>query len=381
MSGRTGAKRRLVLIAAGGTGGHMFPAEAAARALVARGHGVLLVTDKRGAQHADKFEGAEVSVIAAGGIAGRGLAERAAAALRLAVGFVEARALIARKKPDAAFGFGGYASLPTMAAALLAGVPAALHEQNAVLGRANRLLAPRMRLFATAFETTRFMREADRGRVVVTGSPVRAEIAAVGAMPYPASGERVRLLIIGGSQGARVFGRVVPQAIAALPELLRKRIKIAQQARPEDLDAVVAAYRSADVEAEVSPFFKDMADRLAACHLLIARAGASTCAELTAAGRPAILVPYPHAIDDHQTANAQAITRAGAAWVMPEGEFTPERLGRRLEELVSMPEALLSAAKAARAAGRADAAERLASVVERLLPANGNNGAMREAAA
>jgi UDP-N-acetylglucosamine--N-acetylmuramyl-(pentapeptide) pyrophosphoryl-undecaprenol N-acetylglucosamine transferase len=369
------------MLAAGGTGGHMFPAEAASRALVARGHRVLLVTDRRGAQHADKFEGAELRVISAGGIAGRGVAQRAAAAMRLLVGFVQARAIIARTKPDAAFGFGGYASLPTMAAALLAGVPAALHEQNAVLGRANRLLAPRMRLFATAFETTRGLRETDRSRVIVTGSPVRAEIAAVGTRPYPAFGERLRLLVIGGSQGARVFGRVVPAAIAAMPETARRRFKIAQQARPEDVDAVIEAYRQAGVEAEVSPFFKDMAERFSACHLMIGRAGASTCAEVTAAGRPAILVPYPHGIDDHQTANAQAIVRAGAAWLIPEREFTPERLAQRLEELAAMPETLASAAKAARAAGRADAAERLAAVVERLLPANGNDGSLREAAA
>lgn len=374
-------KRRLILLAAGGTGGHMFPAEAAARALIARGHRVLLLTDRRGAQHAEKFAGADVRVISAAGIAGRGLAQRVGAALRLLVGFVQARAIIARFKPDAAFGFGGYASLPTMAAALLAGLPTALHEQNAVLGRANRLLAPRMRLFANAFETTKGMREADRARIVVTGSPVRAEIAAVGALPYPAFGDRFRLLVIGGSQGARVFGRVVPAALAILPESARQRLKVAQQARPEDVEAVTAAYRASNVEAEVSPFFKDMGERLAACHLMICRAGASTCAELTAAGRPAILVPYPHAVDDHQMANAQAIDTAGAAWLMPERELTPERLSARLEQLIAMPEALISAAKAARAAGRADAAERLAAVVERLLPANGNQGALREAAA
>jgi UDP-N-acetylglucosamine--N-acetylmuramyl-(pentapeptide) pyrophosphoryl-undecaprenol N-acetylglucosamine transferase len=376
------ARQRLVLLAAGGTGGHMFPAEATARELMARGHRVALVTDRRGAGLADRFAGAEVLTIAAGGVAGRDLLQRGLAVLRLGTGLLQARRLIARLKPDAALGFGGYASLPTMGAALLAGVPTALHEQNAVLGRANRLLAPRMRLIATSFEGTRAIREADQAKVVVTGNPVRPDIAALAGAPYQPPGERepFRLLVTGGSQGARVFGRVVPGAIARLPVDLRARLKIDQQARPEDLETVTAAYRDAGVAAEVAAFFKDMPARLAVCHLLICRAGASTCAELTASGRPAILVPYPHAIDDHQMANAQAIDTAGGAWLIPERCFDEAKLARRLEALVAMPETLASAARAAHAVGRVDAAGRLAAVVERLLPANGNHESLRVAA-
>lgn len=372
----------LVMLAAGGTGGHMFPAEATARALLARGHRVMLLTDRRGAQHVERFAGAEVRRIAAGGFAGRRVWRRGLAVLELGLGLFQARALIARTRPDAALGFGGYAALPSMAAALLAGIPAALHEQNAVLGRANRLLAPRMRLIAASFEHTRALRGSDRNEVVVTGNPVRPEIAARADLPYPALGpsERLRLLVIGGSQGARIFGRVVPAAIAALPQELRARLRVDQQARPEDVDAVTAAYRAAGVEAAVATFFKDVPERLGACHLVISRAGASTVAELTAIGRPAILVPYAHAIDDHQMANAQAIDEAGGAWLIPERCFDAAKLTSRLEALAAMPEALANAARAARAVARTDAADRLASMVERLLPANGNHGTLRAAA-
>ena len=376
------AKAGFVLLAAGGTGGHMFPAEATTRALIARGHRVLLLTDRRGAAHAERIAGAEVHRIAAGGIAGRKPWRRGIAVLELGLGFLQARALIARARPDAALGFGGYAALPTIAAALLAGIPAALHEQNAVLGRANRLLAPRMRLIATSFEHTSALRESDRDKTVSTGNPVRPEIAARATLPYPALGahDRLRLLVTGGSQGARIFGRVVPEATAQLPQALRARLKVDQQARPEDLEAVTTAYGAAGIEADVAPFFKDVPQRLAACHLLIGRAGASTVAELTAIGRPAILVPYRHAIDDHQTANARAIDEAGGAWLIPEPSFDAARLAARLEALAAVPETLANAARAARAVARMDAAERLAALVERLLPANGNPDTLRAAA-
>jgi UDP-N-acetylglucosamine--N-acetylmuramyl-(pentapeptide) pyrophosphoryl-undecaprenol N-acetylglucosamine transferase len=375
-------KQRLILLAAGGTGGHMFPAEATARALLARGHRVLLVTDRRGAAHAEKFAGAEVRTIAAGGIAGRGILQRAAATLSLGVGFLAARSCIASEKPDAVLGFGGYAALPTIAAALLARLPAALQEQNAILGRANRLLAPYVRSIATSFDNTAAIRQADRAKVVMTGNPVRSEIAALAALPPLAlnADDRFRLLVTGGSQGAGVFGRVVPAAIAQLPQALRGRMALAQQARPEDIESVGAAYRECDVAADIRPFFTDMPARLAASHLVICRAGASTCAELMVSGRPAILVPYPHAVDGHQLANAQAIAAAGGAWLIPERNFDAAKLASRLAALMTLPEALAGAARAARAVGRTDAAERLASLVERLLPVNGNSEPMKVAA-
>ena len=371
-----------IMLATGGTGGHIFPAVATAAALFGRGHRVVAVLDRRALPHREAFANAEVHVIAAGGIAGRGALARGQAALRLGVGFFQASALVGRVKPDAALGFGGYAALPTMAAALLARVPAALHEQNAVLGRANRLLAPRVRLIATTFAATESLREADRRKVSVTGNPVRAEIAARAGVPYRGlrAGERLRLLVLGGSQGARVFSRVVPRALGLLPAEHRWLITVDHQARPEDRADVEEAYLRAGIEAEVSPFFRDVPDRLAACHLVIARAGASSCAELAAIGRPAILVPYPYAIDDHQLANAQALDSAGGAWLIPERSFEEAKLAERLETLIAMPETLASAAKAARAMARLDAAERLAALVERLLPANGNEDALKAAA-
>ncbi len=373
---------QLVMLAAGGTGGHMFPAEAAARALIARGHRLLFVTDKRGAGHLARLAGAEVRVIAAGGVAGRGALQRGIAALKLGLGFFKARRIIAEARPDAVLGFGGYASLPTLAAALLARLPTAIHEQNAVLGRANRLLAPRVRLVAASFAATKGLPAADAARVAVTGNPVRPEIAALAGRPYaaPGAGDPIHLLVLGGSQGARAFGKIVPDAVGRLDPSLRARLRVAQQARPEDLEAARAAYRALDVAAEVESFFRDVPERLALAHLLIARAGASTVAELTAAGRPAILVPYPHAIDDHQRANAEALAQTGGAWIMPEGAFSAERLAARLAELFGAPATLAHAAAAARRTGRADAAERLADLVERLLPSNGDHGSMREAA-
>ncbi|HUI18304.1 MAG TPA: undecaprenyldiphospho-muramoylpentapeptide beta-N-acetylglucosaminyltransferase [Alphaproteobacteria bacterium] len=376
------AKPGTIMLATGGTGGHIFPAAATAKALAARGHRVLVVIDRRGLAHGEKFANAEVHVIAAGGIAGRGPLARGHAALRLGVGLLQASARIARSRPDAVLGFGGYAALPTVAAALLARVPAALHEQNAILGRANRLLAPRVRLIATSFAATEGIRDADRAKASVTGNPVRSEIAALASTPYPAlrAGDRLRLLVLGGSQGARVFSRVVPPAIEHLPPARRRLLKIDHQARPEDQAGVEAAYRHAEVEAEVSPFFRDVPERLAACHLVIGRSGASSCAELAAIGRPAILVPYPHAIDDHQMANAQALDAAGGAWLIPERTFDEAKLRERLEALIAMPETLACAAKAARTVARLDAAERLAALAERLLPANGGHDAFKVAA-
>ncbi|HLI12693.1 MAG TPA: undecaprenyldiphospho-muramoylpentapeptide beta-N-acetylglucosaminyltransferase [Alphaproteobacteria bacterium] len=373
---------RHILLAAGGTGGHMFPAEATARALLARGHHVMLITDRRGADHTGRLAGVEIRVIAAGGVAGRAVLKRAIAAGNLVLGFGQALALVARQKPGAVLGFGGYATLPTMAAAMTLRVPAALHEQNAVLGRANRLLAPRVHMIATSFARTKAMRQVDQAKVVVTGNPVRPEIAALAGATYPPFEEQngIRLLVTGGSQGARVFGHLVPAAVSRLPESMRARLRVDQQARPKDLDTVTAAYRDCGVRAEVAPFFHDIPQRLATCHLLIARSGASTVAELTAAGRPAILVPYPHAIDNHQTANAAAIAEAGAAWLMPEAGLDAAGLAERLRALIERPETLTAAARRARAIGRADAAERLAALVERLLPANGGRDPLKVAA-
>jgi len=365
------ARRRIVL-AAGGTGGHMFPAEALAGELIARGCHVALVTDRRGRGFADRLPAVETHRISAGGLAGSGLLRRARSALELAVGLFQARGLIHRLAPQVAIGFGGYASVPTMLAAHRAGLPTILHEQNAVLGRANRLLAGRATRIATSFAAMPGA-TLDPGKVVVTGNPVRAAVAAVGDLPYPTldPGAPVRLLVLGGSQGARVFSRVVPAAVALLPQGLRARLRLAQQCRPEDLEAVRAAYERLGVPAELATFFDDMPRHLAAAHLAIARAGASTVAELAAAGRPAILVPFPFAADDHQAANARCAGETGGAWPMPEPTFTAEALAVRLQALIAEPDALTRAAAAARAAARRDAATRLADLVGALAPCDG----------
>jgi len=248
-------------------------------------------------------------------------------------------------------------------------IPTVIHEQNAVLGRANRLLASRVNRIATSFPATERLGAKAEQHVVCTGNPVRPAIAALGSRTYevPTDSSRLRLLIVGGSQGAQALSRVVPEALARMPDVTRARLSVVQQCRPEDLEAVRAAYRAANIQAECDRFFDDMAGRLAAAHLVIARSGASTVAELAAAGRPAILVPYPHAMDDHQSANARALERAGAAWLMPQASLTPDRLRSRLELLMAEPHDLAEAAQAARRFAQPDAAGALATIVESLL--------------
>ncbi|MGE5476481.1 MAG: undecaprenyldiphospho-muramoylpentapeptide beta-N-acetylglucosaminyltransferase [Bacteroidales bacterium] len=360
--------KTLVLLAAGGTGGHVFPAEALAQSLMERGYRLGLVTDRRGHAYGGTLGSLETFRIAAGGIAGRGLLSKVRAVAELALGVVQARALLKRERPAAVVGFGGYASVPTMVAATMLGIPAAIHEQNAVLGRANRLLAGRVNRIATSYGAVQHMDAAWKSKVTHTGMPVRAAIAALRDAPYPALAEDqpIRLLVLGGSQGARVLSEVIPAALAALPEGIRSRLQVAQQCRPEDLDMVRAAYAGTGIDATLESFFADVPERMSAAHLVIARSGASTVAELTALGRPAILVPYPHAIDDHQTANARAVDEAGGAWLMPQPAFTSEALAGRLESLFTQPGTLARAAGCARAAGRPDAAAQLADLVAAL---------------
>lgn len=364
-----------VILAAGGTGGHVFPAEALASALLERGCRLALVTDRRGQAYGGALGKLETFRIAAGGIAGRGIAAKVKGALELGLGVVQARGLLSRLGPSAVIGFGGYASLPTMAAASFLGLPTAIHEQNAVLGRANRLLAGRVLRIATSYAQVEFIDERLAAKVVHTGMPVRPAVAALRDAPFPALDESgpVRLLVLGGSQGARVLSEVIPAALARLPEALRTRVEISQQCRPEDLEAVRGAYAGTGVAATLESFFHDVPERMSAAHLVIARSGASTVAELTTLGRPAILVPYPHAIDDHQTANAHAIEEAGGAWLMPQDVFTPEGLAARLESLFTQPGTLARAAGCARSAGRPDAAQRLADLVADLPGARQEN--------
>jgi UDP-N-acetylglucosamine--N-acetylmuramyl-(pentapeptide) pyrophosphoryl-undecaprenol N-acetylglucosamine transferase len=357
-----------IVIAAGGTGGHFFPAEALAAELIARGQRVVLMTDARsGALGSSVFANRERHVVAGAGIAGRGTLRSVKAAGSLTVGVMQARSILARLDAAAVVGFGGYPSVaPVLSTRLLRRRPAViLHEQNAVLGRANRFLARRADVVALSFAETE--RVPETAAAVPTGNPVRPAILGLAKSGYLAPTDRIRLLVLGGSLGARVFSDVVPDGVLALPDVLRARLQVVQQCRAEDLDRVRDAYARASIVAELAPFFADVASRLLAAHLVIARAGASTVAELAVAGRPAILVPLPGAIDDHQSANARALAQAGGAWVIPQPEFTSSVLAARLTEVLPDHAVLAAAAVAARSQARPDATAKLAGLVHDLM--------------
>ncbi len=356
---------RPVVIAAGGTGGHFFPAEALAVELVRRGQRVALMTDARSGGLTSKvFEGRERFVLSGSGIAGRGVVRAMKSVAALAAGTAQARSILARLRPAAIVGFGGYPSIaPVLAARMISPSPSIiLHEQNGVLGRANRYLAGRADLLALSLPGT--TRVPPGIRTEITGNPVRPAIAALAAAPYPAPTDRIRLLVLGGSLGARVFSDTVPPSLALLPAELRARLAVTQQCRAEDLDRVRAAYAESGIAADLAPFFTDVAALLRGAHLVIARAGASTVAELATIGRPAILVPLPGAIDDHQSANAAALSATGGAWIMPQADATPAALANRLASLLTDPAGLAVAAAAVATVGHAQAAAALADLVE-----------------
>jgi UDP-N-acetylglucosamine--N-acetylmuramyl-(pentapeptide) pyrophosphoryl-undecaprenol N-acetylglucosamine transferase len=343
-----------ILIAAGGTGGHMFPALALGRALVGRGWRVALLTDRRGA----RYVGGELpyTVVAAGSPSGSAGA-RLRGLLQLARGLLDSVLALRRIRPVAAASFGGYASVPAALAAAASRVPLLVHEQNAVFGRANRLTARFARTVALSFAATTEVPARPALARVVTGNPTRLEFARVIALPATAG--RFRLLVLGGSQGARIFSDVLPAALQLLPAELRTRLDVAQQCRPEDLDRVAAGYAESGLRVDLASFFTDVPDRMAAADLVLTRSGASTVAELLALGRPALLVPYPSAADDHQTANAQALADAGAAVLVPQPAFTAERLAHELAGLMGAPERLAAMARQARTLARPDAVDRL----------------------
>ena len=368
----------LVVLASGGTGGHLFPAEALAGALINRGCKVALITDRRGQAFSEKVPGVALHRIPAGRL-GAGVWQKAMGVAEMMIGTIAAGRLLRRLRPAVTVGFGGYPSVPTMLAATRQHIATLLHEQNALLGRANRLLAPRVSRIATSFPTIEGVKPADRARIVMTGNPVRPEVIRHRDAPYAAPAHEIRLLVTGGSQGARILSNVIPAALAQLPAAIKSRMKLVQQARPEDVERVREAYRANGIDSEIASFFHDLPDRLAKTHLLIARAGASTIAELCVVGRPAILVPYAQAADDHQSFNARALSAAGAAWVMPEAAFTPEALAKQLTELFANPAQLATTAASAHALGRPDAAERLADLVMECAGANGNRAQERAA--
>lgn len=371
----------LVALATGGTAGHVFPAAALAAELAKRGCRLALITDRRGGALGGRLDKIETFRVRAGGIAGKGLAARIKSSFEILAGIVQAWRILKKIKPAVVVGFGGYASVPTMLAARHCGAKTAIHEQNAVLGRANRLLAGRVALIATSYEVVAAMPDG-AAEVARTGMPVRPAVTELRDSAYPdrKEGGVIGIVVFGGSQGAAVFSRVVPEAISRLESDLRGRLSIVQQCRSDDLAGVKAAYARLGVKAEVAAFYDDLPARIAAAHLIICRSGASTVAELTTIGRPFVMIPYPHAVDDHQSSNAHAVDAAGAGWLMPEEAFTPEALAERLGALLTMPRILENAAQASSAFGRPDAAARLADVVCAMLPAGGGWDSGRRAA-
>ncbi len=355
-----------VLVAAGGTGGHLFPAEALAAALSKRGIAVHLATDRRAARFGGAFADRDVHLIASATLRARNPIALTATAAMLGLGFIQARALIARLKPAAVIGFGGYPTVPPLFAAVWRGVPTLIHDANAVIGRANRLLAPRVRAIATTFPDVFAAEPALAAKATLTGNPVRAAVVAAAATPYPAASDPLRLVIFGGSQGARIMAEIVPAAIRRLDAGLRARLAVVQQARDEDVVRLRDAYASLSVTAEIAAFFADLPARIAASHLVISRSGASTVAELAAIGRPSILVPLPHALDQDQFANAGVLERVGGARRIGQDASTPQRLAAEIAALAAAPQQLAAMAAAARSVGRLDAADRLADLVLRV---------------
>ncbi|CAM2942161.1 UDP-N-acetylglucosamine--N-acetylmuramyl-(pentapeptide) pyrophosphoryl-undecaprenol N-acetylglucosamine transferase [Methylobacterium mesophilicum] len=353
-----------ILLCAGGTGGHLFPAESLAHALRARGIRVALATDARVEAISGEFPASEVITIASATPSGRSPLKRAGAVLTLGRGFGVAAREIRRINPAAIVGFGGYPTVPPVLAGQILRVPTVLHEQNAVMGRANAFLARGARTIATGFKEVRGVPDKARAPRIHTGNPLRPAVIEAAKIPYPTFGDGLRLLVFGGSQGARVMGEVVPEAIERLPADLRARLHLIQQVRPEDLTAVQNRYLALGLAGlEAAPFFKDLPARMAASHLVVSRSGASTVSELSAIGRPSILVPLPGSLDQDQAANAATLDAIGAALALKQTAFTPDRLAAELVACFETPAKLTAAADAARSAGIHDAAERLAEVV------------------
>jgi len=356
-----------IILAAGGTGGHMVPAHALAAELKARGHGVMLVTDDRGARFPGLFRDVPVHILPAGRLGGGplGMLKALGSVMK---GRRQARALYRQHRPDAVVGFGGYPAFPALLAASAAKVPTVLHEQNAVLGRVNRWLAGEAKAIATSYAEVERLKASCARKTVLVGNPVRDEVMRLGELPFPPFDDSapLKILVTGGSQGATILGSVVPAGLGMLPASLRLRLQVVQQCRADDIEAVRARYAALNIPAELLTYIEDMPDRIGDSHLVIARAGASTIAELTAAGRPAILVPLPIATDDHQTANAREMVKVGGARMIAQSDFTPGALATQIKVIASDPQALANAAGRALSIGRPHATRDLANLVERI---------------
>jgi len=351
----------IIVLSAGGTGGHLFPAQALAGELTRRGREIVVMTDARFVNYATAFPKARIETVPSSPF------NAVAAPFKIAAGFVVALAKLARLKPAAVIGFGGYPSVPVMLAANFAGLPTGIIEQNAVVGRANRLVMNRVRKVAAAFPIARFAPR-DLSKIVLTGNPLRPEVEALWGAAYnlPQAGGPIRLLVFGGSQGARALSEIVPAALTRLPHDMKMRLSVVQQCRPEDIEQVREIYRNAEIRCQLESFFSDLPQRMAEAQLVIARSGAGTVAELMAIGRPAILVPLPGALDDNQTPNAEILSKADAGWCVPQQTLTPDGLAQMLGQIFADPLDLAQRASRAHALAVPNAASKLADVVEDL---------------
>ncbi len=361
-------RNQTVMLAAGGTGGHLFPAFALAEELGRLGYAVHLVTDMRGDRYGTGFPARAVHQVPSATLVSKSPLGLARTGLTLARGVMAARKLMKDVRPAVVVGFGGYPSFPPLMAARQLGIPSMLHEQNAVLGRANKMLARRVDAIATSFERTKFLDGELIKKARFTGNPVRSIVVEAAHQPYPPldAGLPFQLLVFGGSQGARYFSDVVPPALELLPAHLKAKLNVVQQAREEDVARVTTAYAQAGISADIAPFFKDLPARMAASHLVIGRAGASSVAELTVIGRPSILVPLPHSLDNDQLQNATQLAELGGAWCIEQKTLSPERLAGEVAQLMEGGAALVEAAHCARQQGRPDAVVRLAALVGEL---------------
>jgi UDP-N-acetylglucosamine--N-acetylmuramyl-(pentapeptide) pyrophosphoryl-undecaprenol N-acetylglucosamine transferase len=359
-----------IFLVSGGTGGHIFPAEALAGVLLERGHNPVLITDDRFGKFKTKMLGVEIHVVKSGAMGG-GIFGRIKGVINIIRGFLQTRKLLNEMQPSAIVGFGGYPSFPPMLAAVYSKYKdkTMIHEQNSILGKTNFVLASRVKIIATSFNEVKGINDGLFERVRLTGNPVRAAIKSLSRAPFPEIHEEglLKILVIGGSQGASIFSEVLPKAVALLTSEFRRRLRIDQQCREKDIEETKEKYSKLGISADLSTFFTDVPARLATSHLVITRSGASTLAELTISGRPAILVPYPHATDDHQRINAQALEEIGAGWVMPDAALTPEALAEKLEAFLKMPSLLTEAAEKCRTLGSPDADQKLADLVEGLI--------------
>lgn len=355
---------RVILLAAGGTGGHLSPAASLAQDLRSRGYKVALVTDKRGLAYANMFEDCPVHVVRSGTF-GSGIMGKLRALIDLGMGYFQSSRLIDKLQPRIVVGFGGYPSVPPVFAAQRKNIPNIIHEQNAVLGRANLFLAPKADRIALSVNQTSGLHEAEVVRTIVTGNPVRDDIASLYNKPYPALEDDgpLRLFVLGGSLGASVFSDALAPALTKLSAAFRARLDITQQCRPENLEKVRDLYKSAGIKARLDTFFDDVPSILEQAHLVIGRAGASTVAEIASAGRPAIFVPYPYHADQQQKMNAESLAEAGGAWIMMQDGFTEDAILARIETFLQNPEILFRSAESARSCGKPDAARRLGNLV------------------